>query len=105
MHTLTQLLRQLLSIGLDTGRAHSEQQSRLPTSLDDTLGARATDLIVGVEDVGDLLAGWGGGCVGEEVFEDEGVFERLARALSLPGRGGVRGIAEQSDAAFEVSGC
>ena len=39
------------------------------------------------------------------MFEDEGVFERLAGALALPGRGGVRGVAEQRDAALGEGGC
>ena len=38
------------------------------------------------------------------MFEDEGVFERLAGALALPGRGGVRGVAEQRDAALGERG-
>ena len=39
------------------------------------------------------------------MFEDEGVFERLAGALALPGRGSVRGVAEQSDATLGEGRC
>ena len=104
MHALPQLFRQPLRISLDARRAHGEQHARLPTSLDDALGPRATNLVVGVEDVGELLGGGGSGWVGEEVFEDEGVLERLAGALALPGGGGVRGVAEQGDAALGEGG-
>ena len=102
MHSLPQLLRQLLRIRLNTRRAHREKQSRLPARLDDTLSARTANLIIGIEDIGNLLEVRGRGSVGEEVLEDEGVFERLAGTLSLPGGSGVSGIAEQRDAAFEV---
>ena len=100
MHPPPQLLRQLLRIGLNARRAHSEQHARLATSLDDALGPRAANLVVRIKDVGKLFGSGGSGGVGEEVFEDEGVFERLAGALALPGGGGVRGVAEQGDAAL-----
>ena len=105
MHPPPQLLRQFLRISLDARRAHRKQHARLPTSLDDALGPRATNLVVRVEDVGELFGVGGSGGVGEEVFEDEGVLERLAGALALPGGGGVRGVAEQCDAALGECGC
>lgn len=105
MHPPAQLLRHLLQIAFDTRSAHAKQQSRLAARLDDTLCPGAANLIVGVEHVGDLRAVGGSGCVGEEVLEGEGVFERLACALSLPWRGRVGGIAEQCHAAFGVRGC
>ena len=105
MHPLPQLLGQLLGISLDARRAHRKQHARLATSLDDALGPRATNLVVRVEDVRKLFGVGGSGWVGEEVFEDEGVLERLAGALALPGRGGVCGVAEQRDAALGESGC
>ena len=104
MHPPAQLLRQLLRISLNTRRAHSKQHARLPTSLDNTLGPRATNLVVCVEDVVQLLGGGGSRRVSEEVLEDEGVLEGLACALTLPGGGRVGGVAEQSDAAFGEGG-
>ena len=100
MHPLPQLLRQLPSISLNTRRAHRKQHARLATSLDDALGPRATNLVVRIEDVRKLFGVRGSGRVGKKVFEDEGVLERLAGALALPGRGGVRGVAEQGHAAL-----
>ena len=94
MHPLPQLLRQLLRIRLDARRAHREQQSRFATRLDHTLGSRTADLIVGVEDILHLRVVGRRGRVGEEMFEDEGVLERLAGALALPGCGCVGGVAE-----------
>ena len=100
MHPPPQLLGQFLRIRLNARRAHRKQHARLAARLDDALGARAPDLVVGVEDVGELRGGGGRRGVGEKVFEDEGVLERLAGALALPGGGGVGGVAEEGDAAF-----
>ena len=105
VHPLSQLLGQLLRISLDTRRAHSEQHARLPTSLDDALSPRATNLVVRIEYVGKLLGLGGSRRISEEVCEDEGVFERLASALALPGRGSMRGIAEQCNAALGECRC
>ena len=55
MHPPPQLLRQLPRISLNTRHAHSKQYPRLPTRLNNTLGARAANLIVRVKDVGQLL--------------------------------------------------
>ena len=102
VHPPPQLLGQLLRIRLNPRRAHRKQQSRLPARLDNALGARAANLIIRIKDIGDLFEVRGRGSVSEEVLEDEGVFEGLSGTLSLPGGGGVCGVAEQSDAAFEV---
>ena len=102
MHPLSQLPRHLLRIVFNTRSAHSEKDTRLPTRFDNTLSPRSTNLVIGVEYVGNLRAVRRSGRVREEVLEDEGVFERLARALSLPGCSRVRGVADQCDAAFGV---
>ena len=102
MHPLAQLPRHLLRIVFNARSAHREKYTCLPTRFDDTLSPRSTDLVIGVEYVGDLRAVGRGGRVGEEVLEDEGVFERLACALALPGRSRVRGVADQCHAAFRV---
>ena len=94
MHPLPQLPRHLLRIVFNARSAHSKQDTRLPTCLDDTLSPRSTDLIIGVEHVRDLRAVGGSGRVGEEVLEDEGVFEGLACALALPGCSRVGGVAD-----------
>ena len=94
MHPPPQLLRQLLRISFDPRRAHRKQHPGLPTRLDNALRTRTANLVVGMKHIGELFVSGGGGWVSQEVFEDEGVLERLACALALPGCGGVRGVAE-----------
>ena len=88
-----------IHVQTDAGTSATDQLTGEPARLDDVLGPRSPDRVVGLPCGLELVRRLD---LAEDSLEDHRVLDGLAGARALPRRHGMRGVAHHADAAFEI---